>query len=328
MSLVTYNYLIVDFLNDAVDTSKLYSEIQSSDIITSLDHIDSNNNSCDIFFKASLSSGDKDILDTIVANHDGIPILGPLNVDLVDEYRDPSGKLRVHQTSRKLGLRICWTGVGDDPTDPHEVGNGEPLTIYHTIGGPVTYTRYIDLNSVSNETWIHEGYMTWKDANFDTLTLSMTNYVTGVTISSGTNYNLYGGYMVIPAAPGTGTIDITSDITTHSGGLVYMPDSDLNEAPTAYWNADWNSSTKQYENITPAYAGDGRYNMFAAELTLAKFVREIPLLSSGFIALNSSDTDRIGHGMRLKMVAATNPDVDDHDWAVACILCLHRYSSD
>jgi hypothetical protein len=249
------------------------------------------------------------------------------DVDLADEYRDRSGKLRVHQTSRKLGLRVCWTGVGDNPADPHSVGGGSPLTVYHIIGGTASYSRCIDLNCVNNETWLHEGYITWKDAEFDTLSLSLIPRVTSVEAASGTNYNLYGGYLVIPAAPGTGTINITSDITTHSGGLVYMPDDDLGTAPLAYWDADWNTSTKQYENITPAYAANGRYNMFAAEITLAKFVREIPLLSSGFIALNSSDTDEVGHGMRLKMTSVTNPSVPDHDWSVACILCVHRERS-
>jgi hypothetical protein len=107
-----------------------------------------------------------------------------------------------------------------------------------------------------------------------------------------------------------------------------MPNNDLNEPPTAFWNADWNSSTQEYENITPAPAGNGRYNMFAVEVVFAEFIRSIPLLSSGFIALASSDTDQMGHGMRLKMTADTNLETaSDHDWSVACIMCLHRESS-
>jgi hypothetical protein len=48
------------------------------------------------------------------------------------------------------------------------------------------------------------------------------------------------------------------------------------------------------------------------------------LLASGFIALNSSDTDQMGQGMRIKMIADTNKYRQDHDWSVACIMCLHR----
>jgi len=251
------------------------------------------------------------------------------DVNLVDEWRDRSGKLRFHQTSRKMGLAISWTGAGDDTSSITNVYHGEPLTFeFNTASGTEDMSKYIDFNIVENETWLHEGYITWKNCHFDKLTLQMVPRVTSVEAGSGTNYNLYGGYLVVPAAPGAGTIDITSDITDPFDGLVYMPDNDLGEAPLAYWNADWNSTTKVYENITPAYSGDGRYNMFTVEVTLAEFVSQVPLLSSGFIALNSSDTDQMGQGMRLKMTL----EPGDHNGTeeivgVACILCLHRDKS-
>ena len=103
-----------------------------------------------------------------------------------------------------------------------------------------------------------------------------------------------------------------------------MPNNDLNESPTAFWDADYNTSTHLYENIRPNYTGQGRYNIFSYEVIFAEFIRQIPLLSDGFIALNSSDTDQLGQGMRLKMIADTNKSKQDHDWSVACIMCLHR----
>jgi len=252
-------------------------------------------------------------------------------VKLFDEYRDRSGKLRVHQTSRKLGMRIMWTGVGDDPTDPHTVGGGMPFTFGHdpTVSGmgDDPNTKYIDFNCVNNETWLHEGYITWKDAALDTLTLEMVPRVTGFTATTSGNYDLYGGYLIVPAYPGQGSINITTDITQHDGGLVYMPDNDLGEAPTAFWNADWNTTTKEYENIAPAPYGNGRYNMFIVEVVFARFMNDIALLGSGFIAMNSSDTDQFGHGMRLKMIADTNMHGGDHAWYLGCTMCLHRNSS-
>lgn len=237
--------------------------------------------------------------------------------------QDISGKSRVQQTSRKLGLRVMWSGIGDDPSSLHSVGGGNPFTVIHTLGEATPEDVYIDYNMVQNETWLHEGYVTWKDCNMDTLTLEMVARVTQTQAGSNTNYNLYGGYIIVPAA-GNGTLDITSDITDPNAGLVYMPDNDLGEAPTAFWNADYNSTTKLYENITPAPSGNGRYNMFTIEAVFARFVNEMPLLGSGFIALNSSDTDQMGHGMRLKMISKTNPNVDDHNWSLACLMCLHR----
>lgn len=250
-------------------------------------------------------------------------ILDRINIALPDPPLDRSGKLRVHQTSRRLGTVIGWYGRGDDPSDPTNVGGGTPFTYSHTTGENEPVDIYIDINCVENETWLHEGYLTWKGCHLDTVSLSVVSRATSTITSSGTYYNLYNGYLIVPAA-GDGTIQITSDITTHSGGLVYMPNDDLDNPPTAFWNADWNTSTKRYENITAAPAGDGRYNMFPAEITLAKFVHAIPLLESGFIALNSSDTDQLGHGMRIKMTADTNNDIPDHDWAIACTMCMHR----
>lgn len=242
--------------------------------------------------------------------------------------RDRSGKIRMHQTSRKLGMRVMWMGVGDDPADITKVGGGESLALKHVIGETEPLVKYLDFNIAENETWLHEGYLTWKDAQLDTLTLEMVCRAPTYTGGSNTMYNLYGGYIIVPAA-GNGTIDITSDLTDPIfGGMIYMPNNDLNEEPTAFWNADYNSSTKLYENITAAPYGNGRLNIFAGEIVFARFINKIPLLGSGFIALNSSDTDQMGQGMRLKMTADTNTeDFLDHDWAVACIMCLHRQSS-
>jgi hypothetical protein len=198
---------------------------------------------------------------------------------------------------------------------------------FTAVSGVGTMSKYIDFNIAENETWLHEGYLTWYNCHFDKLTLKLVPRVTGTTVTSGTNYALYGGYLVVPTFPGTGTIDITSDITSPTGGLVYMPDDDLGNAPTAFWNADWNSTTKEYENISAAPNGDGRYNMFAVEVTLAEFISQIPFLDHGFIAMNSSDTDQIGQGMRLKMVLEPGTHFVEEIVGVACIICLHRERS-
>jgi hypothetical protein len=325
-----YTYSILnDFPNQKVDPTVLSNEIVASTVTIALDYISTDDDDCDVWFKADLSGGEQTTLSGVVVAHDGESLPDDAtNVDLADELRDRSGKLRVHQTSRALGTGTCWTGVGDDPSDPHAIGGGEPFAFEHnTASGTATLTKYIDFNCVNNETWLHEGYITWRNAHFDALTLEMVPRVTTYTASSDTYYNLYGGYMVIPAA-GDGTIELTSDITQHDGGLVYMPDDDLGEAPTAFWNADWNTSTKEYENISAAPYGDGRYNMFTVEICLARFLNTAPFLASGFIVLNSSDTDQMGHGMRLKMIF----DVVDHHEVeemvgIACIMCLHRDKS-
>ena len=246
--------------------------------------------------------------------------------NILNEHRDRSGKLRVHQTSRKLGTMIMWVGEGDDTSDPSAIGGGERLSFAYIAGQSDPLIKYIDFNMVENETWMHEGYITWQDAKLDTLDLQLVSRPTSTI--SGSNYNLYGGYLIVPAVPGTGTIDLASDITEHDGGLVYMPLNDLGIRAQSFWNAEWDPSSKKYINITPAPNGDGEYNMFSTEVVFAQFVRKMTLVGSGFIALNSSDTDQLGHGMRLKMIADTNTeDYTDHDWRIACMLCLHREKS-
>jgi len=326
---VKYTYSISnDFPNQKVNPTGLTNAIRNATITVALDYINTDNDDCDVWFKLALSGAEETTLSGVVAAHTAAPMSSdPAPVTLGDELRDRSGKLRIHQTSRALGTGTCWMGVGDDCCDPHNVGGGEPMTFdYNTASGTTTLTKYIDYNCINNETWLHEGYITWKNAHFDTLTLEMVPRVTTYTASSGTYYNLYGGYMVVPAA-GDGTIELTSDITKHDGGLIYMPDNDLGEPPTAFWNADWNTSTKEFENIAAAPYGDGRYNMFAVEVTLARFLNKAPFLASGFIVLNSSDTDQMGHGMRLKMIFDIAEHHVEESVGIACIMCLHRDKS-
>jgi len=328
MSLVSYNYLLIDFLNGVVDTSKLYSEIISSDIVIALDHINADTDACDILFKSALTTIDETTLSGIVSTHDGVPFeVDVQQVDLSDELRDRSGKLRVHQTSRKIGTRTYWTGAGDDITNINDVGCGEKFLLMHTISGSATDFVVCDFNIIKNETWIHEGLLMWDKCNGDTISLEMVSVSTEITVTgTNTNYALYHGYMIIPAQ-GNGNVEITSDLTSPTGGLVYMPNNDLDEPPTAFWDADFNSSTNLFENITPNPYGTGRYNMFPMEMVFARFANKIILLNSGFMPLSCSDTDQLGQGMRLKMSTVTNDSVADHNWAVSATLVFHRNAS-
>lgn len=432
-----YTYDIDQFLNDQYDLSKLDTEIRASAIVTALSYLSGGEDIVDIYFKAQLSSTDWSTLSGVVAAHDGeddfinytpvklmeIESGVEQSVILSEEYRDPSGKLRVHQTSRKIGLMTHWTGKGDNPTDVTDVGNGVSLALEHNIGGNNPDVVYIDFNCIENETWMHEGYLTWNDAEMDTITaevvprtvkygfpgisapvfygdalddctssgtytgLTSKEYIIQIdaegtpdtfkwsnnngdgwtegvaitgsmqTLSSGvqvsfaattghtlgdywcvnavvsnpTTYKLY-GYLVVPSYFPYGTpIDVISDLTSPEmdtegfGGLVYMPTDESGAAPMSFWNADYNSTTHLFENITPAPAGDGSYNIFASEILFTRFFNSVPLASNGTMCYTSSDSECIGHGMRLKVSLATNvTSVPDHAWSAACTACLHR----
>lgn len=237
-----------------------------------------------------------------------------------------TGKQRVHQTSRQVGMKTYFTGAGDDSSDPTDVGGGNDFFMGHHIGDSTTDSIYLDFNCVENETWLHEGYIMWKNADFDKISMVVVPRVVEWESGSGTDYDLYGGYLIIPSDGTNGTINVTGDLTDSIGGLVYMPGDDLGNDAVAFWNADWNTTTKEFENITPAPYGNGKYNIFAYEIILSNFVNRIPLSGDGSERLQSSDVDQVGHGMRFKSIIKTHisDDHPDHHWDVSCILTFHR----
>jgi len=323
-----YTYSIQnDFPNNLVNTSRLNNEIVASTITRALDYINTSADDCDIWFLDTLTAGDVTTLSGVVAAHDGTALpTTAMPVSLSEEYRDKSGRLRIQETSRPLNTHTYFTGAGDDPTDVTDVGGGEFLNVCHTISGATTQSVTIDLNMIENETYIHEGYITWKNACCDSVSFEVIPRTVNYTVSSGTYYNIYGGYLVVPAA-GDGTANITSDITQPDGGLVYMADNDVGVTPTAYWNADWNTTTKEFENIAAAPLGDGRYNMFTVAVVLSRFANRLPLIGDGFIMLQSADAEQIGHGMRFRLTAITSATEPDHDWKLGGILTFHRKNS-
>lgn len=89
--MVKYEYSIsADFPNGAINISKLINEIQSSSIITALDHVDRIGDLLQIWFKAELSSQDKTILDGniispaggLIALHDNTPSVSISQVEV------------------------------------------------------------------------------------------------------------------------------------------------------------------------------------------------------------------------------------------------------
>jgi len=238
------------------------------------------------------------------------------------EPRDPSGKLRVHETSRPAGAYTCFIGAGDDPTDPGDIGNGTLITINHQQGGVDPEVKYIDFNILDNPTYIHEGYIIWSDALFDTINLDVVTRYPGYIIDStaNTSFELNTTYgLIVPSL--SGNVVFTGNILSPTGGLVYMPLGDEGTRMTAFWNADWNSTTQMFENLTPAPYGNGEYNIFAAEINLFRFINRLPLLGTGFEKLQTADTQELGHGMRIRLSADTN---GDHSWKVSFVATLYR----
>lgn len=216
-----------------------------------------------------------------------------------------------------------YTGAGDNPNDPLDVGGGRPLTFTHKIGDPTIQEYYIDFNCVENETWIFEGYLTWTNCKLDRISMEVVPLVTEVTSGTNTNYKVFNNSIILPAF-GSGTVIPNSDLSLPNGGLVACPPDDQNNPQIAFWNAKWDSLTKRFVDIAPAPAGNGYYNIFVNEEKFARFVNKFPLLNYGTMRLASQDVDEMGQGIRIKVITETNTEVEDHEWSGAGMFTMHR----
>lgn len=240
------------------------------------------------------------------------------NQSVIQRY--PDGRELMHSTPRKRGLTSYFAGVEDDATDPHKVGGGaQKLSVLHEVGGATPQTIYCNLNTINNETNLHSGTIQWQGAKHDLLTLEVVPKVTTTAAGTGTNYNLYGGYLVLPASPGTGTLTVLDADRV----LVQVPTNEFGKKTGAgYFDAVWNTTTKVFDSIVPNYSGTGSFNMFAAEVALDRFVNTQAMLGAGVFTFHSHDASMIGHGMRFRLTSTTVGV--DHEWSWCVSLILHR----
>jgi hypothetical protein len=236
----------------------------------------------------------------------------------VKDKKTIDDKVFVQETSRIPGTKTCFSSQGDDMSDPTNVWGGEEIILEHNISDPMEQSKIIDFNLKENRTDLHEGYITWRDANFDSVSAEVIVRTTPYTSGSNTNYNLYNGYLIIPAA-GDGIINVNANDIQ----LVEMPiEKDTGLRPQAFWNADYSTETHTFSNITPAVNGDGVYNMFGAEIVLAKLVNRILLLNTGTMMLQTADSLELSHNMRIRVKLYTHNE--DHAWKASAIFTLHR----
>jgi len=253
-------------------------------------------------------------------------------------YHD--GRLSFHTTPRQSGLMTCFMGKSDSQEDETKVGGSNNYIYVNHIAIENDYTGmtpefsftprgsivgldyylmdpiYFKYNTIVNKTTIHDAIISWVNCIHPVMiSVEVVPEVTTYETTTGTNYNLYEGYLIIPAEPGTGTIN-PLDIL-----LIESPLNQSGVRKTSYWNADFNIETKQFENITPAYAGDGVYNMFVVEVSFQEFVCEWPLLGSHTMKLFTSDSEPIGHNMMFKFSFYT---CGNHDWQFTCAMHMFR----
>lgn len=96
MASTKYTYsILVDTANQAVETAKLATEIQSSSIVIALDYIDTNEDVLGIWMKDSLIQTEHTKLNTVVNSHDGVPVSEPDTVSISGNPMSTDGDLHV-----------------------------------------------------------------------------------------------------------------------------------------------------------------------------------------------------------------------------------------
>ncbi len=269
---------------------------------------------------------------------DGNGILTTLNaLDVLRGYSQkspltgPDSKLMVYESSRPLGSKIYFTCEGDDYSSGHDtIGGGSSMYYTHEIDDPSNVELYIDFNTIENESYIHEGYLMWSGALGDDVTLEFVPTVTPWTFT-GTGGNCHivtgqgvpdftYGYLIVPAAPGTGSINVDA---TAMQMIQVLPSFDYGIVKDpGYWDADYNSTTHQFENIVPNYTGTGKYNMMGQEVVLSRFVNHMTLLDKGFLQLQTAESEGLPHHVRMRITF--NTKTPDHVWSCSCMMVLHR----
>ncbi len=242
-------------------------------------------------------------------------------------------KLVIQPTVRPFGTKVHFSGADDDNTDIDIAGHGIEIKVIHKIGDDITSLLYADFNTIDNLTYLQEGYLQWVGAYLDTVSVEVVPRTVQFTMGESSEY-LWDGVnpVIVPAIlnGGVGNVNIINDLTQPDGGLVFIhPPGDKDAVKSlCFWNATWNTSTKLFENISPAPNGDGDFNIFVVETILTRFMNQFQLLYNDSVHIDTDDADPIGQGMRLKVTTKTNVvDAEDHDWTACYNMKLHRAHS-
>lgn len=303
-----------------VNIDRLSKEIRDSSIKMAFDFISVVGESVEIHFKSELDTADQSVLDGLVASHTPTPLTAESIPVILDTPKNQDGRQIGQSTPRVIGTYTVFAGQDDDHLDPTKVGgaNTQQLNGHHLEGDPLTKAIYADFNTIINTTYLHEGFLAWYQARNDRVSFELVPKTTPYTVQAGTAFMLYGGYLVIPVPAGYGNVSVNINDMV----LVQCVANEFGNKPAGYWNATFNSSTKLFENITPALDGKGNFNIFGAEVVLGRFASRVSLLGDSSIPFMSTDVTQLGHNMRVKIVEETVGA--DHEWYWSLTLSIYR----
>lgn len=235
--------------------------------------------------------------------------------------RTTDNRLIVKPNVRPIGTSGFYTSKDDNILIPGDIGNGDNVVeLDHKIGDPASQTITQRFNVEGNRSWIFEGYLKYSGAKFDRFCFYISTETTPVVETSGTNFQRYPSKGIIIPAAGTGDVSIdTSNLTTLVG---VVPRTDFGTYPTAFWDADYNTSTGKYENLTPNPYGKGKYNIFYQEVVLKRYINNLGLLGTDFFKFETTDPSELSSNLKCNYMFTTTGE--DHDWQAIVFISMFR----
>jgi hypothetical protein len=209
---------------------------------------------------------------------------------------------------------VVWTGAGDS-TDPNVVGGGDLLNFQMTIGTPEVIKDIKFNHAEFGRVWIHEAYLKFDDGGIG-------DYVSAYIMSEPTplqtlaNLDLVleaipevpGAHYVkySPGGPGTGTHGF-------AGNPTLIP-------RTFNMDGDWDFEDG---NLTPNFAGTGRYNMVDVDWRCSKYVNKVPCFgsASNYFTMSSDETAEIRPGYYLRIHCK---NISNTNWQASVIMEIYR----
>lgn len=287
MAATKYTYSIsTDFPNHVVATDRLLVEVRASAIVTAVDYINTSGDDCDIWFKADLSSGDKTLLDGIVAAHSGEPMPAESSrVVITSQGGAPvdiaNNRMLVVPFPADFGANLWLCGRGDD-TQSQSRGTGTPLSM--TFTGPDEQT--VDLQFME-QVQLHDGqlfvqdYSGWDLGDEWSLGVIIPATVATPNLGNTGNCNVVdsgqGFNIVVPAAgDGAYDIDMSTAAPVPMGG--------------GYWDYDY------YSNVLSPSATPGSASYMLLDVPILSYSHRnvpIPWHRTGLFDFDAYDAVRI-----------------------------------
>jgi len=226
------------------------------------------------------------------------------------------GKQITWSTPRILGTHLVFSGVSDAvDEDEISIWDGDKFKFHHKVG-ETDLVKEFTFHTIENITTLNEAIVSWKDCDFDEVTIEILPKKTTYEVGVNTNFQSYGSIIV----PVTGTGNITPIKMEFVNGTI----DELGNKSPGFWDATWDTVNHEWTNIIPQPSGSGAYNLFIADVVLYTLAKDILLLDSGIIKYGTNEASLYLHDTKLRISAKTN--LPDHEWKLALnfVLCRQK----